>query len=271
MLNLRPQIRSNNVRRQERRAYVHPTVLIYFSPIECRAGGPFLTNNFGSRPQPSLVDGQHAALARDYILGFVKRESTQCAQRAQGLPPVVAVDGVGRIFHHGQTVPVGHGQNGSHLAGNARIVHRYDSARAGRYQVFEGAGVEIRIERRAVGKYDVRPAQYECISRTHERERRHNDLIARLDGEQQGCHFQRIGAGGSKQHFLKTPLLLEIPVHSLRKHSIAADFTGTHRLLDVTGLVAREIRLVEGNRNVHGRTKLRAGRWAVHAHHSHRW
>ena len=147
----------------------------------------------------------------------------------------------------------GYDPDGIHITGNAGVVHRHNGAGARRDQRLNGGGVDVGIEGGAVGKHDFGPAQHEGIRRRHESVRRHDDFIAGLQIEQDGSHFERIGAAGGQQHFVKTKPLLKKLVAALGEQAVAGNLAGTDGFFDVSSFLARQVRLVErdGRGNSH--------------------
>ena len=119
--------------------------------------------------------------------------------------------------------------DGIHLAAHARVMHWHHRPGAGRDQAFQLPFVQIQCVGPDVGKDDFRAAQGKRVGRGHEGERRHDDFIAGLDVQQQGAHFERVGAGGGDHGLGHAERLFEKRLALPRVGLVPRDLPDGHR------------------------------------------
>lgn len=103
------------------------------------------------------------------------------------------------ILDDENTVAPGNGGDRVHVGADARIVHDVDGARAVRYGRFDARLVDVQRVGPDVDKNRRAAAHDHGIGGRNERERRHDDLVARTDVAQHRRQFERRSARGCQQ------------------------------------------------------------------------
>src|SRR5579863_529133 len=124
-------------------------------------------------------------------------------------------------------------QNRIHLTTNASVMHRYNRASAGRNQPLQLRFIQVERVGTDIREHGPSAAQYESVRSGNEGERRDDNLVARLDIQEQGGHFKRMSAGGSQQRLFGAHAFFQDRVAEGRETPIATDLHGVDGLLDV--------------------------------------
>jgi hypothetical protein len=119
--------------------------------------------------------------------------------------------------------------------------------RARRDRRLDQALVEVQRIEADVHEHGRGAAQREGIGGGHERERRHDDFVARRDVEQQRRHLERRRARVGEQHVRRAERALQPVLTAAREGAIAGELPLVGGLLDVADLVARQMGPVEWN------------------------
>ena len=134
-------------------------------------------------------------------------------------------------------------------------MHGKDRLGARRDQVFQQLLIEVQRVRPDVDKYRARSAQDERIDGRDKSERRHDDLIAGGDSQQEGAHLQGVRARCGQQCTRAAQLLFQVLVAAVRVGSVAGAVAAQDGVCNVRQLVSHETGLVEGNSiRAHGRS-----------------
>ncbi len=99
--------------------------------------------------------------------------------------------------------------DGLHIAGDTSVMHHHDGTGFFSDQTGKGAGINIGVQRVAVGKHDFCAPQREGVGRGDKRIGRHDYLVSRSDTEHQRSQFKCICTAGGKQGLAKTIPLFE--------------------------------------------------------------
>ncbi|MNI32681.1 hypothetical protein D3C73_866020 [compost metagenome] len=187
---------------------------------------------------------------------------TNCSQRAAFVGRHHALSG---IFHHEQVVLSRQCHNGVHFAGNARVMHRYDSAGFVGDRRFNQRFVNVHGIRADIDKDDFGPTQHEGVGGGDKGVARHDHFITSLDIQQQCRHLKRGGTGGCQQHFRAAKMLLHPLLATTGKAAVTAQFSAAHRRLHVFKLGAYHRRCVKWDHVV---TCITSTRCFLHWHRS---
>ena len=106
---------------------------------------------------------------------------------------------LGSVFDQPQAVPLGDHRQRRHVAGHAIQVNRHDANRALGDRGLDGGGIHVPGIRRAIDQYRRSAAVVHGVGGRDVRERRHDDLIARLEVERHQRQMQRGRAVASCQ------------------------------------------------------------------------
>ena len=98
LFNLCPQEGGIELRRQERRTDVTPSVFVYHPPIELGTIGAFLPDNLRATDETLVVDDKHTTLSTVDVLGFMERKSSQMTDAPKGTTFIERVDAMGGIL-----------------------------------------------------------------------------------------------------------------------------------------------------------------------------
>lgn len=176
---------------------------------------------------------------------------------------------MGVVFDHLKAVAKGNLLDGVHLTGNAAVVHRDDGARMRPDERLELGLVEVERVGANIDEAGHSAAQGKRVGSGDEGEGRHDDLVARLQVEQQRAHLQRVGARGGEHD--ARPAAEQALEKSLALPAILAVADDLPRLdggTDVVDLVASQRGAVEGNligRSVGRHRAELVGCWALMA------
>ncbi len=182
-------------------AHIDPGIFINLAAEEAGAVGALLANDFGSLGILRVIDQQRTAFPAGDVFGLVKALRGHAAQRAEPAAFVFAEQTMRVVLHDRHAMLCGDSKNGIHLAGDSCVMHRHDGLRAWRDEGFELRLVEVQRVRPHIAKDGLRTAHDEGIRRGDKGEGRHDDLIASLDAEEDGGHFERVRAGSGHEGF----------------------------------------------------------------------
>ena len=160
---------------------------------------------------------------------------------------VGAEEAVGVVLDHGYAVPAGDLEDGVHLAGHAGIVHGHHGPGAGRDERLELRLVQVEGVGTDVDEDRAGTAEHERVHRGHEGERRHNDLVAWPDVQEQRGEFEGVRAGRREQDLRHAQRLFEERVAAARIGPVPGDVALLEGVGHVAHLGADEARLVEGD------------------------
>ena len=114
----------------------------------------------------------------------------------------------------------GQGRDRGHFAGHAGIVDCEDRLRPIADRALDLGFIDVqRVVADVHEDWHASP-ENEGVGRRHERERRHDDLIARSDIRQEGGHFQRRRARVGQQRLAHRRSLFEPVVTPLREGTV---------------------------------------------------
>ena len=233
--------------RQVAGAKFYPCVLVDFATVELAAVRAFFTDDFGTVAILLVVDEQRSALAHAIVLGFVIAVATKVTERSERLALVGRHHALRGVFHHEQIVALCNLVDLVHLASHARIVHRHNRLRL----LGDGGFNQVLVQVHGVGtdihEHALGPLRHECIGRTHERERWHNHLVARLDVAKAGRHFKRMGAAGSHQRFHSAGMLFKPIVAHQVVSAIATNTATFDGLFHIIEFEPHKWRFIEWN------------------------
>ena len=84
---LGPEKGGGDLARKKRRTDILPGIFVDFAPEKPAAIGSLFAHDFGAKHQLRIVHEQAAAFARMNVLGFVKTEAAEIADRARARGP----------------------------------------------------------------------------------------------------------------------------------------------------------------------------------------
>ena len=190
---LRQQHGGRDLVRRKRGTEIDPRVALPLAAVERAAVGPIAADDLGARREARVVHDERAGFSRHHVLGVMKAEHAEMAERARGLAAIGRHQRLCGVLDDDQLMLLGQGHDGRHVAGNAGIVDRNDRARPWR----DRAGDLVRVDVERVGAHidedRSRAAQRDRIGAGHERERRHHHFVAGADIRQQRGEFERGG------------------------------------------------------------------------------
>ena len=159
------------------------------------AGMVELAVTAGAFVDDGVVGSQHAAAAGREVLAAAAAEAADVADRAKAAVVPGAAVRVRHVLNHGQSVPLGDGQDGLHVAAHPAEVHGHDRAGAGgdggldgRRGDVVGLGIDVGKDRDEARVQDGRHAGEEGDGRD-------DDLGAALQAE--GLQGDLKGAGAA--------------------------------------------------------------------------
>ena len=130
-----------------------------------------------------IVGGHHAALTRRQNLVAEQAEAGNRTEAADAFPVHGRTMRFRGIFHEPQVVPLRDLRERGHVAGHAVEMHGHDPDRAFRDCRFDGRRIHVPGIGRAVDEDRHSSAVVHRIRRRDIRERRHDDLLSRLQIE----------------------------------------------------------------------------------------
>src|SRR5688572_27200498 len=152
---------------------------------------------------------------------------------------------MGVILYDRELMTLGNVHDRIHLTADAGIMDWDNCPGPGGDGSLEPGLVQVKGIRPDIEEDRTRSAQHKRIHRGNERKIRDDDLIARLDLQQNGSHLQCMRARGGQQNLRNSKLLLQKGVTFLRERSIARDVTVVNRLLYIFEFLAQDDRTVE--------------------------
>ncbi len=246
-LQLREQEGGEQFRRKPRRTDVHPGVLVHVAAEERRPVGALLPNDLGARDEVGVVEQDRPAFAALDVLRLVEALRRHQSEAAELPAAVAAEEAVGVVLDDGDPALARDAQDRVHLATHSRVVDDHDRLRARRQQFLEPRLVEIEGVRAHVREHRSGSAQHERVHRRHEREGRHDDLVAGLDAQQQRGHLQRVGAGRRQHRLRRAGLAFEDRMATACEVAVAGQVLRAERVGHVLVLGTGEARPVEGH------------------------
>jgi hypothetical protein len=262
-LELRPQECRDDLARQKGRADILPGVFVDLAAEKPAAIRSLLANDLGALRQLFIAHHQAAAFAGDDVLGLVKAETAEIADRAERPVLVAGHDSLRRVFDDPQVVTPGDGRDRIHFAGDAGVMHRNDRAGPRRDRILDQPFIEIERVLPDIDEHRHRAAQHERVGGRHEGVGGQDDLVAAFDVEQQRRHVQRRRAGVGQQRPGTAGSFLDPLMAALREGPVAGEMVVALRLGRIDHLLAGGMGQVE--RDViccHCFTSMLAGAWA---------
>ena len=192
-----------------------------------------------------IAHHQAAAFAGDDVLGFVKTETAEIADRAERAVLVTGHDALRGVFDDLQTMTPGDGRDRIHFAGDAGVMHRNDRAGPRRDRVLDQPFIEIERVLPDIDEHRHRAAQHEGVGGRHEGVGRQDDLVAAFQVEQQRGHVQRGRAGMRQQCLGAAGSLLDPLMTALGERPVAGKMIVALRLGRIDHLLAGGVRSVE--------------------------
>ena len=231
--------------RQERRADVHPSVLVHLAAEELAAICSFFPNDFRALDQRWVIDEKRPTLARYDVFRFVETQCREVPDAAQRPALVARIDRLGRIFNNKKLVSLRDTHNCIHLARHAGVMYNCHCLCTRRDRVLYLCFVDIHRIRSNIDEDRRCTTQNKCIGGRHKCIGRHDDFIARFQVQQHGSHFQCASAGVSKQRPARTQCLFEPVVAAPAVFTVAGEMTLEVRIGNVVELVVGHIGLIE--------------------------
>ena len=238
LLKLGEEERGQDIGHQVAGADIHPGVFIHLAAEEAAAVGALFAEDFGPLDVALIVDEQGTAFAAGEILGFVEALGGHAAERAEEPALVLAEKAVGVVLDDGGVVPRGDLEDGIHLAADARVVDGHDSLGPGGDERLQLRLIEVERIRPDIRENRLGATKHKGVGRGDEGEGRDDDLVARLEVQQQGGHLNRMRAGCGQQRLAHTEQRFDQGVALPGEGLVTGDLADGHCLEDVLQFAA---------------------------------
>ena len=134
-----------------------------------------------------------------------------------------------------------------HFAGDSCIVDRHNHLCLFGNRIFDKLFVQVHRIGANVNKNAFCPLRYKRIRSAHERERRHNHLVAGSDIAETGGHFESVGTTSGQKRLRGPRMFLKPLVTTQIKCTITTNLAAFYSLFDIIELQPHKRRLVERN------------------------
>ena len=141
---------------------------------------------------------EHPALAGGHRLRGIEADRGQVGQRAGRLVAVARALGLAGVLQDQQAVVAREPVDRVHVRGMAVQVHRDDRRRPGGHRSGGRGRIEAVRRRVDVREHRAGAGMHHGVGRGGERERRHDDLVARADARRHQAEVQRRGPRGQR-------------------------------------------------------------------------
>ena len=245
LFQLGPQERCGQLTGRERGTDVDPRVFVDFPAGKPSTIGPFLTNDLGAFNVIGTVHEQRAALSGNDVLGFMKTRGGQHAEPAERSAPIRGAQRLSGVFDHRQGVRTRDRHDGVHLAGHPCVVHRHDGARPLRDGGLDLTLVDIESVGPDVDEDGHAAAKHERVGGRDERERRHDDFVARLNAGDKRRHLERSRAGLRQERPAASDRICQPLFAPPRELPVARQMRPVDRFANVVELPPGDVRPIE--------------------------
>ena len=225
-----------NFRQDIIRSGVLPRVLVDLASLEPCPVCSLLTEYFCPLFVAQVVQEQRSTLAARDVLRLVETLRRHLTKGPE-LPSVPrSAETMCVVLNEYELVVITQRLEVFHVAGNAPVVHRHDRDRP-----FGDEGPHCLwadVERVWVDIGEDRPKSHlrERVGGRRKGEVRHDDLRVGIGVEQQGCHFERVGAGRREEHGRTGGQRLQALLHPLTELAIASEAPAADHLAHVLEL-----------------------------------
>src|SRR6516225_7597371 len=122
--------------------------------------------------------GDHTAFPGGEGFRGVERETRKVSNGANHAALVAGRKGVRGVFNHRDSAAPGEFEDGIHVAGISRVVHRHDSARTRSNRLFHFADIDVKRIGRAIHQHGSRLEIQDRLARGGKSHRRNQDFVA---------------------------------------------------------------------------------------------
>jgi hypothetical protein len=167
--------------------------------LEVPIGASAVVERAGPIQEFVTVAGNGPPLAGRKVLGVLKAETAQVADRSALASLVFGQPGLARVLDDRKTVFSGDGQDRVHVAGHSVDVYRHDRAGPFGDSTLDGSRVHCQGRRIGVSKDRQGLVDQDGVVAGDESEWRDNDLVPGVNVENMHAHDQGRGSTGGSQ------------------------------------------------------------------------